>query len=165
MRYGLCTGTVSAEFIEKRDVHVERIMREEGVKEEDAIRRWDCEFPEQHQSLIDPLQTLFEGNEKYTHHCFDTIDEELDNCDYKQNSQKGVHISSFIYDRCEDGTIDHIVVWEWANGNRHKRLYINDEVSYIVLGAVPAQQVIETAEIVGYDHRHRPKYRFPFKKV
>ena len=163
MRYGLCTGRVSAEFIEKRDAHVERVMREEGVKEEDAIRRWDCEFPEQHQSLIDPLQTLFEGNEEHTHHCFDTIDEELDNCDYKQNSQKGVHISSFIYDRCKDGTIDHIIVWEWADGNRHKRLYINEEVSYKILGMMSAEYVIENAVIDGYDNNGDPIRRVKFK--
>lgn len=164
MRYGLCTGVVPKEFIERRDVHVERVMREEGAKEDDAIRRWDSEFPEQHQSLIDPLQTLFEGNAKYTHHFFDTVDEELGNCDYKRYSQDGVHISSFIYDALLDGIIDHIIVWEWADRNRHKRLYINDEASYIVLGAVPAQQVIETAEIAGYDHKGRPKYRFKFNK-
>lgn len=164
MRYGLCTGFASEEFIERRDVHVERVMLEESVSEDAAIRRWDSEFPEHHQSLIDPLQTLFEGNDEYSHHCFDTIDEELGNCDYKQYAQAGVHISSFIYDRCKDGTIDHIIVWEWADRNRHKRLYINDEVSYIVLGAVPAQQVIETAEIAGYDHKGRPKYRFKFNK-
>ena len=165
MRYGLCTGIVSEDFIEKRDVHVDRVMKDEGISEEAAIRRWDCEFPEHHQSLIDPLQTLFEGNDEYKHYCFDTIDEELGNCDYKQNSQNGVHLSSFIYDCLKKGIIDHIVVWEWADRNRHKRLYINDEVSYIVLGAVPAQQVIETAEIAGYDHKGRPKYRFHFKKV
>jgi hypothetical protein len=164
MRCGLCTGAVSAEFIEKRDVHVERVMREENVKEENAIRRWDCEFPEHHQSLIDPSQTLFEGNDVHSHHRFDTIDEELGNCDYKQNSKEGVHISSYIYDTCKAGIIDHIVVWEWANSNRHKRLYINDEVSYIILGAVTAQQIIETAKIVGYDYKNRPKYRFPFEK-
>ena len=165
MKFGLYTGKPSAIWIEKRDAHVERVMREEGASEEDAIRRWDCEFPEHHQSLIDPMQTLFEGNEKYEHHYFDTIDEELGNCDYKQYAKNGVHISSFIYDCLNKGITDHIVVWEWANGNRHKKLYINEDVSYILLGAVPAQQVIKTAEIVGYDCKGRPKYRFPFKKV
>lgn len=165
MRYGLCTGKPPADWLEKRDNHVERVMREEGASEEDAIRRWDCEFPEYHQSLIDPMQTLFEGNEKYKHHCFDTIDKKLGNCDYKQYAQTGVHISSFIYGCLKKGIIDHIIVWEWANGNRHKRLYINEDVSYVVLGAVPAQQVIKTAKIVGYDDKGRPMYRFPFKKV
>lgn len=165
MIYGLHTGKPPADWIESRDIHVARVMKEEGISEEDAIRRWDCEFPEYHQSLIDPLQTLFEGNEKYTHHHFDTIDRDLENCDYKQNSRNGVHLSSFVYNCLKKGITNHIIVWEWADKNRHKRLYANEEVSYIILGAVPAQQVIKNAKQVGYDYKGRPKYRFTFNEV
>lgn len=164
MIIGEHTGTVSREFIEARDKHVIRIMREERIKEEDAIRRWDSEFPEQHQCTIDAKQTLFEGNDTHTHHAYDTIDEDYGNCDYKRYSKDGIHISSYIHERCVDGTIDHIVVWQWADRNIHKRLYENDEVSYIILGVVPASQVVKLAKIVGRDHRGRPKYRFPYEK-
>jgi len=55
-------------------------------------------------------------------------------------------------------------VWEWANGNQHNRLYENHEVSYTVLGVVPASYIIKNAKIDGYDSQGRPFYRFPYEK-
>jgi len=162
MIIGTFTTKPPGKFIAHRDYQVDRCTAKGDTR--NLYQRWDSEFPEWHQCSVDPKQTLFEGNQTLTHHAFDTIDEDYDNCDYKQYAQKGIHLSSYVYDMIVNGTTNHVIVWEWANGNRHNRLYENQEVSYTVLGAVPASYIIKTAKIEGYDSQGRPSYRFPYEK-
>lgn len=162
MIIGTFTATVWPEFIIRRDGKINERIAVGDTK--NLYNRWDSEFPEQHQCMIDPKQTLFEGNAKFTHHAFDTIDEDYGNCDWKRYAKDGIHLTNYIYNRIKEGTTDHVVVWQWADGNRHNRLYENQEVSYIVLGVVPASYIIKTAKIDGYDNQGRPYYRFPYEK-
>lgn len=160
---GEYTGIPWASYIAERDVHVQRIMKKEKVTEENAIRRWDCEFPEKHQCLIDPNQTLFEGNETHKHHCIDTVHTVFQNLEYKQNSKEGVRIGHFTYTQLINNVVQNVIVWEWSNRNMHKRLYINEEVSYKILGMMSAEYVIENAVIDGYDNNGDPIRRVKFK--
>jgi hypothetical protein len=166
MIFGTFTVLPPSVFLTHRDNQVARCIAEGDNKKgiDDLYRRWDSEFPEWHQCFIDPKQTLFEGNETLPHHAFDTIDEDYDNCDYKIYAKKGIHLTNYIYNKIKEGTTDHVVVWQWADGNRHKRLYINEEVSYTILGVVPASYIIKTAKVEGYDKHGRPYYRFPYEK-
>lgn len=164
MKIGEYTGIPWADYISERDKHVIDIMKKENASEEEAIRRWDCEFPEKHQCLIDEDQTLFEGNSEYTHHHIDTVDKVLGNCEYKQNSLNGVRIGSFTYEQLINGVIDNVIVWEWSDKNKHKRLYENVEVSYKILGVMSRQYVIDNAVIVARDYKGRPIRRVKFKK-
>jgi hypothetical protein len=156
------TGTVSAKFITRRD----KKINEHRVKGdiENLVNRWNAEFPEHHQCMIDPDQTLFEGNEKYSHHEFDVIHKIYGNCDYKQFAIAGVRVSNYIMERIKNGTINHVIVWEWSNGNISPVLIENQEVSYTILGVVPASYIIETAEVAGQDKYGKNYYRFPYVK-
>ena len=147
MKKGHYTAIVTGEFIRRRDAIIAKKLAE-GGKLEDLYRRWDCELPEYHQASVDPDQTLYEDWH------FDTIYKTKWHLDYKQYSQDGIHISNPILEQIKAGNIHYIIVWEWDGGNRHKRLYENDEISYNIIGIVPAQQVIDTIK----------NNRFPFER-
>lgn len=125
---GEYTATVFQDFIDRRQERVDEDTRTDV----NPYFQWDSEFPEWHQSLTDPLQTMYEGYE------FDTIHEMYRNLDYKMYSKEGVKVSPYIQKQINAGKIDHLVVWKWTDG--YKQLYLNQEVKYTILGVVPAKE-------------------------
>lgn len=140
---GTYKATVAQDFIDRRQVRVDQDDRTDV----DPYFQWDSEFAEWHQCIVDPQQKIYEGYE------FDTIHEELDHLDYKLYSQEGVKLSPYIQRQIAAGKIDNIVVWKWKNG--YKRLYLNQEVEYTIIGIVPAKLALE----------HTVNGRFNFEKV
>jgi hypothetical protein len=127
---GTYTGIVTAEFIKRRDYMVSQPNWKAG------IRGADAEFPEWHQALIDPNQTLYEGWEWDTNHLL------YGTQDYKQFSQAGVLISPDIQKVIEQDITDNLAIWEWSNGNRWVELKEGMEVSYDIIGIRDAKECI-----------------------
>jgi len=139
---GRYKGTVNQKFIDHCNRKAADYTR--------GIFGVECEFPEHHQCEIDPKQTLHEGA------TFDTTHEDLETLDYKLYSQEGVHVSPWIQKQIAAGRIKNLVVWKWTNG--YKRLYLNDEVEYTILGVVDAKLALEHIKRNGND-------RFDFNKI
>ena len=152
-------GTVTDEFIAHRDAFANDLMLKKKISREEAIRRTDCEFIEWHQCQIDKRQTLFEGNDKFTHHFWDTTCVIDNNLDYKQNSQKGFKLSYFAYNNIVNEIVDFCPVWEWANRNFHKELYSGMKIGYDILVRVSRQYILENAVQAGVDEKGQPIYR------
>ena len=129
---GLYHSIVTKEFINNRS------KKEHDYKH--GRRGVDCEWPENHQSIIDPNQTLYEGKET------DTIHKELEGLDYKQFAKVGVYVSPYTLTQIRKGITKHLPIWEWANNNRYQELYEGMEVSYRILGIVDAKKVLEYCE-------------------
>lgn len=122
-------ATVTKEFIERRDKN--------AVKFKAGIRGADAEFIEYHQSLIDPLQTLYEKME------YDTVHEILGNIDYKQYSREGVHIGKYCQNLIKKGKVHKIGIWRWLPRNQWEELYEGKTVQYEIIDYIDADRLIE----------------------
>ena len=99
----------------------------------------DCEFPEYHQSLIDPNQSLYTGA------AWDTTHVKLKNQDYKLITKEGkVHVGDWPKKQIRLGNIHHLVIWKWDAP--YKQLYLNQEVGYTILGIVDAKTILKVLE-------------------
>jgi len=149
---GKYTFKVDADFIKRRDAHIERELanpKNKGKTADDFYYRWDCELPEYHQSLIDPNQTLTDAFE------YDTIHKEYHNLDYKIDSEKGVHVSDWIQAQIDNGYIDNLVIWRWLPRNIHRIVREDMDISYEILAIVNAKEA----------KRLIKKNRFDWRKV
>lgn len=137
---------ITGDFIKRRnDVIKDALAR--GNKPENIEFRFDCEWPEHHQCLIDPRQRLHEG------FAFDVIDEGLGNVDYKIYSQNGIHVSDYIAEQVIKGKINYFCIWTWCN-YPDRPLKEGDEVDYKILGHVRADHALLS--------RDPETKRFPF---
>ena len=133
-------GKVSPEFILTRDVKVSQDRRPRDV----ALRQWDFEFVEYHQSSVPSTgHKIYEGYE------YDTAHEFFGNCDFKHvNRNKEFHISKYILKQLQTEVIDHLVLWRFVRhpGNWQRPLEEGDLVQYEILDYIPRQEVLETIE-------------------
>ena len=149
---GTYTGIVTAEFIKRRDYMVSQPNWNAG------IRGADAEFPEWHQALIDPNQTLYEEWEWDTNHSlYGTLD-------YKQFAKPGIKISSPIIKVIKQDKTENLPIWRWSNGNRWVELTEGMEVSYDIMGVVNARQAVDRLENVLNPKTNKIEKRFTFDK-
>jgi hypothetical protein len=147
---GTYTGIVTEEFIKRRDYMVSQPNWNAG------IRGADAEFPEWHQALIDPNQTLHEGWEWDTNHLlYETLD-------YKQFAKPGVKISPAIKKMIEQGRTKNLPIWRWSNGNLWVELKEGMEVSYDIIGVVNARQALYRLKNVRNPKTNKMEKRFTF---
>ena len=146
-------GKVAKEFIERRD---ERVAEDKRTTV-DPYFQWDCEFPEWHQSKVDPYQTLHEHPYEW-----DTIHKFMGNIDYKLDSKYGVKVSDYIKGLVLEGKIQKFGVWRWLK-KPHKILRLNDMVQYKILDYVDAKEAVKRLKHDGtFDSKGRKNMRFPF---
>lgn len=134
MRLGPHHGKACSTFVSQRNINAPRYKM--------GIFGADCEFPEFHQSQIDPDQTLYKGWH------YDTNHRVLGHLDYKLLSSKGVHVSDSIKKQIANGNIQYLVIWKWKH--QYKEIYLNQEVEYILLGIVDAKLALEHLKSANY---------------
>lgn len=128
---GTYRGKPDSVFIAGRNI--------KALKYTQGIFGADCEFPEYHQSIIDPKQKLYAGIK------WDTTHIDLKNLDYKLAKNNGmVHVSNFPKKQVLLGNIHHFVVWMWDPG--YNQLYLNQEVGYKILGIVDAKLALKVMQ-------------------
>jgi hypothetical protein len=131
-------GKVSPEFIQTRNTKVSEDRRPKDV----ALRQWDFEFVEYHQSSVS-----LTGHKIYEGYEYDTVHEFFGNCDFKHvNRNNEFHISPYILKQLKSELIDHIVLWRFVShpGNWKRPLEEGDSVQYEILDYIPRQEVLET---------------------
>lgn len=128
---GTYTGTCDSIFMNNRDYVAPKYKM--------GIFGADCEYPEYHQSTIDPKQKLYNGVN------WDTTHTDLQNLDYKLAKNDGmVHIGDYPKKQVKLGNIHHFIVWRWDP--HYIQLYLNLKVSYKILGIVDAKLALEILE-------------------
>ena len=133
-------GAPDSDFIRMRDKKSKTMKM--------GIMGADCEFPEYHQSIIDPKQTYYYGFQ------YDTMHEDYGELDYKQYSHKGIHISEYTKKQIESGKVKYIVVWKWFNNNVWKQLEEGVSVGYELCGMVDAVKALQQLD--------KKTHRFPY---
>ena len=137
-------GVVSKEFVTRRDKQVAEDKRDYDT----AMRQWDFEYPEYHQSKVGG-HTIYHGYEYDTKHPF------FGNCDFKHvNRFDEIHISPYILKQLQKGKIDHIVAWKFLEKDWSRSLQEGDEVKYTILEYIPTSEILtaiqEKSEIRGF---------------
>ena len=137
-------GVVSKEFVTRRDKQVAEDKRDYDT----AMRQWDFEYPEHHQSQLGD-HAIYSGYE------YDTKHPSFGNCDFKHvNRFNEIHISSYILKQLKNGKIDHIVAWKFLEKDWSKPLQEGDEVMYSILEYIPTSEILtaiqEKSEIRGF---------------
>lgn len=137
-------GVVSKEFVTRRDKQVAEDKRDYNT----AMRQWDFEYPEYHQSKVSG-HTIYAGYEYDTEHTF------FGNCDFKHiNRFDEIHISPYILEQLQKGKINHIVAWRFLEKDWGKSLQEGDEVKYTILEYIPTSEILtaiqEKSEIRGF---------------
>ena len=122
-------GTPDSDFIRMRNKKSKTMKM--------GVMGADCEFPEYHQSIVDPKQTYYYGFQ------YDTMHEDYGELDYKQYSHKGIHISEYTKTQIESGKVKYIVVWKWFNNNVWKQLEEGVSVGYEICGMVDAVEALK----------------------
>lgn len=132
-------GTVSSEFIERRNEIVKKDRRPVEVAE----RQWDFEFPEYHQCLIPST-----GHRIYSGYEYDTEHDFFGNCDFKYlNKRNEIHISHYILKQLEEGKIDHIIPWSYISKNWSRSLEEGDTVQYEILDHIPPSEILSSMNV------------------
>ncbi len=132
-------GIATKEFIERRD----EIILEESKKPKNRFTKvplwwkWDCEFPEHHQALLEGS-----GHELYNGFEYDTIHDVYGNTDFKYYSNKGALISNYIQLQVKKGIVDTIALWNWEVP-QHTKIQENEEVGYAILAYIDAKFVLQ----------------------
>ena len=133
-------GTPDSDFIRMRDKKSKTMKM--------GVMGADCEFPEYHQSIVDPKQTYYYGYQ------YDTMHEDYGELDYKQYSAKGIHVSEYTKKQIESGKVKYIVVWKWFNNNVWKQLEEGVSVGYEICGMVDAVEALKQLD--------KKTHRFPY---
>ena len=133
-------GTVTQEFINRRDKQVQQDTRDYVT----ALRQWDFEFPEHHQASIPTSgHTVYEGYE------YDTVHDVYGNCDFKHvNKNMGFTISPYILKQIVTKKVNHFVLWKY-NPHPHnwkKSLNVGDRVKYEILDIIPAEEIYQAIQ-------------------
>jgi len=138
-------ATPDHEFIQSRDKQAKKLSQQ--------TRGADCEFIEYHQAIVDQFQTIYEGME------YDTTHTAIGRIDYKQFAQNGVHVSTWIKARIDEGIIDALGIWRWLPNNRYVELEEDVPVQYEILEYVNAQEAmkhwVQTTPAAG-------RFKYPF---
>ena len=142
-------GKPSEAFLEHNSNRLEQDDRY-WLTDWDKKRRWDCEFPEFHQSEIDPNQT------RTGHHLYDIVDAVLEQVDYKQFAKAGVKLSNETIRNIKSGLIKYLAIWKWEDRNIHRPIERGKKYSYEVLSYVKADHALKFIKADG-DHM-----RFPY---
>ena len=133
-------GTPDSDFIRMRDKKSKTMKM--------GVMGADCEFPEYHQSIVDPKQTYYYGFQ------YDTMHEDYGELDYKQYSHKGIHISEYTKKQIKSGKVKYIVVWKWFDNNVWKQLEEGVSVGYEICGMVDAKEALKQLD--------KKTHRFPY---
>ena len=133
-------GTPDSDFIRMRNKKSKTMKM--------GVMGADCEFPEYHQSIVDPKQTYYYGFQ------YDTMHEDYGELDYKQYSHKGIHISEYTKTQIESGKVKYIVVWKWFDNNVWKQLEEGVSVGYEICGMVDAVEALRQLD--------KKTHRFPY---
>ena len=142
-------GKVTKEFVDRRDHQVAKDNRDY----DEAMRQWDFEFPEHHQSsIVTSGHRLYEGFDHDTDHDF------FGACDFKHvNRFNQFHISPYILKQIKKGKIDHVVLWKYKNKDWSRHLEEGDVVQYEILDYIPTDEIIfalkEKNEVRGFTIR------------
>ena len=134
---GIYGGTVTKEFIERRNEEAAKLIAE-GEKKDMAYFRWECEFPEYDAGNFQDI-----GHKWIPGFCPDTIHEEWKACDWKFYAKAGAKVSETPQRWIREGKIDTVVLWRFLENRVGKPLKIGEFVGYEILHYIPAKIVLE----------------------
>jgi len=123
-------------FLTRRDSFRNDIIRNEGVTEENATRRADCEFPEYALEYILPPEKYQRSDEEIFHEdarIWGSVH------DFKVFAQAGISVGPKPQIWVKENKIDFFTVFKWGTNNHYKKIEKGNEYTFEVIGSYFAQ--------------------------